>query len=46
MNPIRIKFVTTALEERRGESDLMDEQIDFLMNTVRFLLFLALHDVV
>lgn len=31
--PIRIRFVTTPLERRRGESLAIDEQIDELINT-------------
>ena len=32
--PIRIKFITTVLDERRGISDALDQQIDFIENDV------------
>jgi hypothetical protein len=31
-NPLRMRFLTGPLEERRGESDKIDAQIDFIIN--------------
>lgn len=35
-NPIRIKFITSPLEERRGESEVIDGHIDLILNHVSF----------
>jgi hypothetical protein len=42
-NPIRIKFITSPLEERRGESEVIDGHIDLILNHVSFIVLGALY---